>query len=309
MPDGSTLSQGVHRRILLVGEIGAGKTAQIWTLEGRKCIYILDPNAEATLSGMPNFHYEKFMPDAADLDAQLKGFNKGSKSDRPKKPKEPKVWLQWCDDLNTKVETGFFKDFDWLCIDSLTFLARACMDRNLYLNGRYGDVEDLADYRVVGSKIAEVFAAIVNLPINIFATGHLSTYQDELTKRVVTQLNLPGKARAILPLQFSDIWLARVAEGQKYEIVTRPEARGMKDLRCSIRSLAPVEDVTIPRFDASTAGSCGIGRLLKREAQQKGTTTNVHQREPGRSEGTINRTGGGISTAGRDSDARQVQKG
>jgi len=260
---------GIHR-ILVAGPTGSGKTSQIWTLPGRKFVYIFDPNAMSTLRGC-DVDYEEFYPDFLEMDASLKGFNKDSTSDSMAKitgkasKREPHVYMEWVKDINDKVEKGFFNDYQWLCFDSLTFLSKSTMDRQLFINKRYGDLEELADYRVVGSKLSDIFNSIAAMPINIYCTGHLQTFQDEKTKKVTTNIWLPGKARNVLPLLFTDVWLAGTEDtekGVRYLIRTRPEQRGLQDIRCSIPNLEVTEDVTIEDFGNLTKG--GIGGLLSR---------------------------------------------
>ena len=268
MPNAKDVTVTPHRRILLVGKTGSGKSAQTWTLPGRKFAYIFDPNTLTTLSGS-DVDYETFYPDFLEMDATLKGFNKGSKSDKLPQAsrREPNTYMKWVEDMNARVESGFFKDYDWIIFDSLTFLVKATMDRQLYINGRYGDIEELGDFRIVGSKLSDVFNSIVSLPINIYATGHLSSFQDEKTKKIETQLLLPGKARAMFPLMFTDIWLAYTDEGEKggvsYKIRTIPDTRGLQDIRTSLKDLKAVEDVTISKFDGDSS-RYGIGAILQR---------------------------------------------
>ena len=130
---------------------------------------------------------------------------------------------------------------------------------------RYGDIEELGDYRVVGTKISDLFSSIAAMPINILATGHLQVFQDEKTKVLETSLQLPGRSRNMLPLLFTNIWLATTSDtekGVRYEVRTQPEQRGLRDIRTSLKGLSAVEDVTIPKFDTN-AVEHGIGRLLK----------------------------------------------
>lgn len=254
-------------RIMLVGPTGAGKSAQIWTLPGRKFVYVFDPNTMATISGCPDTDYVEFLPEFTDMDATLKGFNKGSKSDRPAKAKEPHLYLRWVAHIN-EFEAALREGsgYDWLIFDSMTFIAKALMDRQLYINGRYGDVEDRGDYRVVGSKMADVFGTISSLPINIFSTGHITEYQDEKTQKIVTQIMLPGKGRTMLPLSHTDTWEARAGKvAGTYEVKTAPESRGLQEIRSAMKGLKPVEDVTIKYF--SNAQRYGIGALLERSKQ------------------------------------------
>jgi hypothetical protein len=200
-----------------------------------------------------------------ELDATIKGFNKDARSDKPASAREPTAYLRFVDDINKRVAENFFDDYDWLIFDSLTYIARAIMDRNLFLNKRYGDVEERSDNKVVGMKLADIFSSIVTLPINIYATGHIATYENEKTHRLDTELNLPGRARSIIPLGFTDIWLAYRADDGRYMVRTKPDARGLQDIRATL-PVSETEDVTIPRFDATVAGKAGIGRLLAKTA-------------------------------------------
>lgn len=269
MPNAKDIASSSFQRLLVVGNTGSGKSAQIWTLPGKKFGYIFDPNTLATLRGL-DLDYEEFYPEFLEMDATLKGFNKGSKSDKLPQGsrREPLTYMRWVEDINKRVESGFFKDYQWLVMDSLTFLTKATMDRQLYINNRYGEIEELGDYRVVGSKLADVFNSIVSMPINMYCTGHLSTFQDDKTKKIETQLWLPGKARSILPLLFTNVWRAMTEEGEKggieYKIRTQPEPRGLQDIRSSIPGLKPLEDVTIKEFDSERSSRYGIGAILQR---------------------------------------------
>jgi hypothetical protein len=258
------------QRLLVVGRTGSGKSAQIWTLPGRKFAYLFDVNSLPTLRGL-DMDYEEFYPDFTELDATLKGFNKGSKDDTMKaaSKREPTVYNRWIEDINAKEDMFKQGDYQWLIFDSLTYLVKAVMDRQMYINNRYGGIEDLADYRVVGSKVAEVFNSIVTLPINMYATGHIRTYENETTKEIETLLMLPGKARDILPLTFTNIWVAK-NEDDKYLIQTKAQKRGMKDVRTSIPGLKPEEDVTLKGLDRTAEGRQGIGAILRRYWQQSG---------------------------------------
>lgn len=253
-------------RFLVVGRTGSGKTTQIWTLPGRKFAYLFDPNSIRSLRGCPDLDYEEFYPDFLELDATLKGFNKGAKDDKPGSKKEPTVYNRWVEHLNNLVESNkLTNDYQWLVIDSMTFLTASVMARQTFINGRYGAIEELGDFRVVGSKIASVFQSIAGLPINIYATGHISTYQDDKTAKIETQLRLPGSARDLLPLLFTEVLQARFREDQGkgiYEVRTRPDPRGLEDIRTSIPGLAVYEDVTVKDFSRPTES--GIGGLLTR---------------------------------------------
>lgn len=271
------VSLSPYQRILLVGPTGSGKSAQIWTLPGKKFAYVFDPNTAQTIEGCPDLEYIEFLPDFMDLDTALKGFNKESKSDKPVggKAKEPKLYEEWREHFNGWVAEKEYEKYDWLIFDSLTFTSKAMMDRQLFINNRYGQTEDLADFKVVGGKFSDVFSHINGLSINVFCTGHLQTYEDEKTKRIVTQLYLPGRARQVLPLSFTSVLEAQAGDkAGTFEIKTLPEKRGLQDIRTSLRGLKPVEDATITNF--RKAGEYGIGKLLRgasRGTGQKAATS------------------------------------
>lgn len=255
-----------HQKILVLGKGGSGKTTQVISLPGKKFLYIFDPGSLASISGI-DIDYEQFLPDAGDLDPWLRGFNKDSKSDTPKKipgvkAPEPMTYFQWATDFNERVRNKFFDSYDWLGFDSLTLLSKAMMDRQLFLNNRYGDVEDRVDYRVTGSKIGSVFRSICSIPINVYATGHLQTFENEKTKILSTEINLPGSARTMLPLLFTNIFEARATSDDKsrYVLITKPEARGFQEIRCSLLGLKPVEDAVIQDFRQPE--KYGLGRML-----------------------------------------------
>lgn len=274
MPNAKDARLSSPQRLLVVGPVGSGKTQQIITLPGRKFVYVFEPNTMRTLGGY-DLDYEEFLITPSEMDFTLKGFNKDSKSDKlpgNKKP-EPKQMIRWIDDFNAKCESGFFLDYDWLCFESLTLFKEILMDRQMFLNNRFGDIEDRADYRIAGSKLSEIFQVLTALPINLYVTGHLNEFEDEKTKKVRVQLDIPGSARRKLPVVFTNIWetSATTDTDKKYIIKTRADPRGFQDIRTSIRGLKDIEDVTFdPKdFDESTKlykhpENFGIGALLKR---------------------------------------------
>lgn len=268
MPNAKNAEIPKYQRIMLVGDNGNGKSAQLWTFPGKKFLYVFDPNTLRTIRGL-DIDYEEFYPDITELDATLKGFNKGAKDDKlPSASKrEPTTYLDFVNDINQRVDDDYFKKegIEWIGFDSLTFLNRAIMARQMYINNRYGGIEDLADYRVVGSKLTEVFNSIVSLPVNIFATGHITSFQDEKTHKISTELRLPGQAKGMLPLMFADVWQCFTdSDGKRttYKVRTRPDKRGLQNIRCSIHQLNDVEDVTID-FRRDPEGQ-GVAALLKK---------------------------------------------
>lgn len=263
MPNAKDDSIPQHERVLVLGSAGSGKTYQFRTLPGKKFMYFFDPSGKRSIQGA-DIDYQEFLPEVNETDWSLRGFNKGSLSDKPKTKKEPTVYRRWEDDINSKYESGFFAGYNWVGVDSLTLLARAMMQRILFLNGRYGDVEDLADYRVCGSKLSDIFVPLASMPVGLYLTSHLIERQNDLTKKITTEIDLPGASRSILPKLCSQIWELRQTheDAKRYTLLTRADPRGYQGLRTTLRGLQPIEDVTIK--DLQQFEGQGIGALFKK---------------------------------------------
>lgn len=257
--------------IFMLGTTGSGKSSQIVSLPGKKFAYIWEPNALETLRGYPNLDYLEFLPEDGELDLRLKGFNSDSKSDRPKSDQagatEPKLFNRWLDDYSARRKSGFFLGYDWLITDSYTYMVAAMMERQMYLDKRNGEPPDKGDYRVVGDALRRIMLSQQAIGVNIFITGHLSIYKDEKTSVITTQANLPGQARTMIPLGCTNIWLAEHnGEASKnFTIRTKPDPRGLREIRTTIPNLKEIEDVTLTvdakgRFTKPEQE--GIGKLL-----------------------------------------------
>lgn len=252
--------------IFVLGRTGGGKTAQIVTLPGKKFVYIWEPNAMETLRGYANVDYLDYIPQEDELEIALKGFNKDTLTDR-KTVKEPKTYERWRADYAERRKSGFFQQYDWICIDSFTFMVSAMIERQMFLDKRSGEPPDMGDYRVVGDSLRRIVLSMQALNMNLFLTGHLSEYQNEKTKQITVQANLPGQSRTLIPLGCTNIWQCEHnGEASKdFVIRTKPDLRGLRELRTTIPNLKEFENVTIP-VDASgrfvNPEKHGIGALL-----------------------------------------------
>lgn len=257
----ATLS--TYENILCVGDPGSGKSSLIRTLPGKKFVYIFDPNGLRSLAGA-DVDYEEWLPDSLELDTTIKRFNRdGKPDDKPATAREPKVYIEWCSSIAEKAEDRFFDSYDWVCFDSITLLQKACFDRQTWINNRYGKPEEMADYRIVGSKMSDLIRSATSEKVNTFFTGHLDVWQDEISKKITTQLALSGSAKKQIPLVMSNIWLTECKSTEKeikYTVQTRPADRGLQTIRTSIRGLEMFEDVTIRDFERPEQS--GVGKLL-----------------------------------------------
>ena len=261
-----TIAEDFHK-IFVLGPGGAGKSTLLWTLPGKKFAYLFDPNALRSIQGL-DIEYEEFLPDAGELDATMKAFNKNAKpSDKLKKAPEPTTYMRWVDDFNGKIQSGYFRKegIEWLCIDSLTSFINIMYDRHLWINNRYGEVEEQADLKIVGGTLSNVFRSVLGEKMNIYCTGHINTYRDDKTGRLDVAINSPGRSRRQIPLLFTDIFEARaevIDKKRKHFLLTCAEPRGFQEIRTSLRGIDPVVDVTID--DYTHPENFGIAALLRR---------------------------------------------
>src|SRR5690606_24486000 len=116
--------------------------------------------------------------------------------------------------FNKRIDTGFFKDYDVICLDSATTFLDALMDRVLTINGRYGQVPQQDDYGPQMLAFTNVCRQCVALGKTLYMTGHVETKQDELTKRIYAQPMMTGRLRIKIPLLFSEIFIADAVESQ-----------------------------------------------------------------------------------------------
>lgn len=261
-----TITGWEQERIFVAARTGRGKTAQGLTLPGKKFCYVFDQNALPTLRGH-DIDYITFLPDHDELEMRLRGFNKdsagGHKSDRGTKQPSPQLYLSWVEDFNARHDAGFFAAYDWCIFDSLTLLVESMFERQLFLDGKAGEPPAEGDYRVVGLAVARIVASLSNMGCNVYMTGHINEYENDLTKRVTTQLYLPGSARMRVPFSFTQCWqLDQLESKREFRLRTIPDPRGLQDIRTSIPGLKEWEDVTIADFRHPE--QYGIGKILRK---------------------------------------------
>lgn len=192
-------------RILAVGDQGTGKTSQINTLRGRKFCYLFDPNARLSLA--PGIDYVEFLPDEADLDLSAKTLmspDKQATIDRPVIKTVPDLYEEFYRDIAERRATGFFENYQWICVDSMTTLSDIVMDRILYLANRSGKHPEQADWTAEMNLMKNIVRSLTSMPINLFMTGHIERMKDDKTGKIHFQIVVTGKNRLRIPLRFSD---------------------------------------------------------------------------------------------------------
>jgi len=257
-----------HLSFLFVGSPGSGKSTLFHTIPGRGFAYIFDPNSLASLEGL-DLEYEMFSPDMLDINVHPLGSKdragKVIKPDRVVKAAPPQAYVEWEADFEARLRDGFFKQFDWLGLDSFTTFSDAVMDRVTFLNGRFGKQPEQDDYGAQMMTIQNVARTITANTRMFVATAHEEVKQDEKTKIIRADPWLTGKLKVRLPLLFSNIYRCVSDRGQ-YFIQTTPDNMH-KYMRSAIKGLPDEIEVTIP-YDAQkkcliNPTSHGVGKLLR----------------------------------------------
>jgi hypothetical protein len=257
MPNAKNLNP-LKKNILNIGPTGSGKTTLFTTIPGKKFIYMFDPSGLGSIQGQ-DIDYEYFSPDS---NIGLRRGMKGQKDPKATKPKEPLAYANFEDHLEDMIANGFY-DYDVVGFDSLTKLQDIMMDRQLWINSRYGQIPELGDYRVIGITMVTIFTEVVTHRPVVYITGHTDTTKDEISGRVIDQFDIVKNLRRQLPRDLTDMWVSSAEQretGSKYMIQTAPDKRN-PNVKNSFR-LKFTEDVTIdfkkPR------DSQGIGEFFKR---------------------------------------------
>lgn len=264
MPNALTAHSAAQHRILALGDIGSGKTTQIITLPGRKFAYLFDPNALRSLQGH-DVDYEEVL--TTTVSAAVSSLSKGKTPDR-KRTNSSEVYQKWNDEIEERIENGFFDEYDWICFDSATTLLSLIMDRVLTLNNRFGSWPSQDDWGPQMEAFTNFVRTVCGMGKNIYITGHMhdkENRQKGTTKRVPM---LTGRLVNTIPLLFSDIlgFESTNDKDDKGKVQIGYQCLTVRDfdfpvIRCSMKGLAPVEDVTI-NFTKPVVGQ-GLGGIIQ----------------------------------------------
>jgi len=248
----------IKKNILNIGPTGSGKTTLFTTIPGKKFIYMFDPSGLVSIQGL-DIDYEQFVPDS---NIGLRRSMKGHKDPKASRPVEPLAYANFEDHVEDMIANDFY-DYDVVGFDSLTKLQDIILDRQLWINSRYGQIPELSDYRIIGITMMAIFSEVVKHRPIIYITGHTDTTKDEIQGRVIDQFDIVKNLRRQLPRDLTDLWISsvEVREGKSaYKIQTAPDKRN-QNAKSSFK-LNFTEDVTLdfkkPREEQ------GIGAFFKR---------------------------------------------
>ncbi len=261
----------VPERIMMLGQGGEGKSTLFETLPGRKLMLAFERNAITALKAInpkSSTEFELFSPGEMNFTVQRVPSLKGGDSYQYQLKRRADAYAAFEKYCEEKLASGYFDQFDWIAIDGGTQLARAMLDDVLAREGRLGYVPEMSDYNVVKFQMERVLRFFCAVNAGFYFVVHVSTTEkDEVTKRLVDNLILPGDLKNIASTMFSQVFRTTTAENEKGElrfmIQTRPDSK-LKGPRTSIRGLPTQVDVTIE--STLMLERTGLGKILSEKA-------------------------------------------
>jgi len=267
MPNAKDVQRHKKPSFLIMGKTGSGKTTQFLTLPGKKLIYLFDPNALESIAGH-DVDYEEFLPSRIPL--QATSLSKEATKTKGRRVTESvgkmakELYDSFEDDVETRLQSGGFDEYDAIGFDSCTSLLEMIMDAILYINGKPGQWPGQEDWGPQMLTFTKIVRQVTALGKTVYFTAHLQTTQDELTKSITNQPLLTGQLRTKIPLLFSEILVAEAAADSRgnvsYTIQTRQDRRN--DIcRSSLRVAQFKEDVSLDW--GKDLSKQGLGKLYQ----------------------------------------------
>jgi len=195
---------------LIMGEAGTGKTSIIAT--GRKPILIdsFDPLNTLVL---------KELTDKGEV--LVRQFW----SEQSTAPTEYERWeKQWSKDC----DTGFIGMMGTYSIDSCTTWIEALVNAYCKKKGRQDNIPEIQDYQVIYNIIKDTIKISSTQGADFILTGHLVAYQDEVTGRTYSELDIYKRLKTRVPLLFTEklVTLSKeVPAGIKHVLLTNAAGR------------------------------------------------------------------------------------
>lgn len=193
--------------LLLLGEMGSGKTYSLKTAPKPVHIDCFDPTGSGGIRDLVNFK---------DIIVDTR-FEKED-------PFNPSVFTLWEKEFKRRREGGYFEGIGTYCLDSATTWSTAIMNQVLKTAGIPGQSPRWEkDWMPQKTKITNYLTQMLTLPCNVVVTGHLEMHTDGDGGKHFRFMTT-GKASVTIPLLFGEVWIAisKATSGDpKYSFLTR----------------------------------------------------------------------------------------
>ncbi len=204
MPSAKDLKPGMNKKILAYGPTGSGKSGLFTSIPGRKFAYIFDESGLDPLVGQ-DIDYETFFPDPITIDVVVT--QKRQSDPTSTKVPKPEAYINFRDHIQPMIDDNF-GGYDVIGFLSVTNLAVAIIDRIAAIDNRLDKAYELSDYNLVGITMARLFRRVFSVKGKIFyLEAHSDMVQDELTKKIINELDIGKRQRREIPKMLSDVWV------------------------------------------------------------------------------------------------------
>lgn len=219
MKSATTINQSARGTFLFIGNPGSGKTSTALRFPN---VYVFDCDdnvlSAVKYTGLTNFCYST--PYLDDNDKPIAPANR---------------YARLSQELNL---AALDPTIDTIVIDSLTSLVDILCSQAKKLGGIADDAQmRIQDWGTFGGLIRNLVTSLKSSGKTIIFIGHTELEQDESTKRWLSFISFPGKARTTLPGLFSEVLLFTTtitgfgANAKTLRIV-RTEPENSNDMRC-----------------------------------------------------------------------------
>lgn len=195
--------------LLLLGEMGSGKTFLIRT--ARKPVHIdsFDPGGSKGLSDL-------IATGDIIVDSRYES----------EKPLSPFAFAEWKAVMDSRIRSGYFNYIGTYVLDSSTTWAKAIMNDILKKAGIAGSSPRFTkDYTPQKTAIENAIYEMLDLPCDFILTGHLESFTDEAAGgRTRFRYMTTGKGSLVIPTLFDEVWTCDPREssnGVEYRILTQ----------------------------------------------------------------------------------------
>jgi hypothetical protein len=193
--------------VLLTGETGTGKSYLLRT--ARKPVHVdsFDPGGTKALR-----------------DEIRKGTIIADTRWENDDPFRPTVWKEWVKESQARMKMGYYNYLGTYVVDSSTKWADAIMNHILFAAGIPGETPRFTkDYHPQKTQILNWVKYLLRVPCDFIMTGHLEAHKDEVTGAITYRYMTVGKAVALIPLEFDEVWTTATkatSKGPEYHIIT-----------------------------------------------------------------------------------------
>ena len=221
--------------LLLMGETGTGKTYIART--ARKPVHIdsFDPSGTLCLR-------EYILKGDIIVDTQYENED----------PTKPTMFDAWCKNFEQREKDKYFESFGTYMLDSSTMFAEAIMNKILKSANLAGQAPRFThDYVPQKVMIHNCFKRILALPCDVIITGHIEPIKDEVLGSVEWRFMTTGKGTVIIPLLFTEKWIAhtkQTAQGVEYQILTQRNGKYMASSSIAAGKLSTFEEPDIKKI-------------------------------------------------------------